>query len=200
MKIDNNEFEEENSHNGIGVALIDLQKNLLSGIHNKNDLMDSLSLFIKTINLFGLPHIITEQVPDKLGGTDPSIKALLSDYKAIPKNTFSIFGSESVELQLKKLNISHLILVGIESSICIYLSAIEALKRGYQVTILYDCLGARRKEDEQVALMKLKDSGCHIIPLESFIYGFMETSDHPCFREVSKLVRNRSVASNKLEG
>ena len=46
-------------------------------------------------------------------------------------------------------------------------------------------------KDERVAIDKLKDAGCHIIPMESFLYGFMTTSEHPSFREVSKLVRER---------
>ena len=65
------------------------------------------------------------------------------------------------------------------------------MKAGYDVTILSDCVGARRTEDGSVALKKLESSGCHIIPLESFLYGYLGTAEHPDFRVISKLVRNR---------
>jgi hypothetical protein len=40
-------------------------------------------------------------------------------------------------------------------------------------------------------IKKLESSGCHIIPLESFLYGYLGTAEHPKFRPISKLVRDR---------
>ena len=68
------------------------------------------------------------------------------------------------------------------------LGRIEKRLRGNNIIGLYR---SRRMKDERVAIDKLKDAGCHIIPMESFLYGFMTTSEHPSFREVSKLVRER---------
>jgi isochorismate hydrolase len=68
-------------------------------------------------------------VPNKLGKTSEIISAHLNSNKTISKSAFSIFGSVDFTNHLKELNINHLILTGIETSICIYLSAIDALKR-----------------------------------------------------------------------
>ena len=191
MKIEER-VKDSNKHlNGVGIILVDAQESLLSGINKKDDLIDALLLLIQSTKILDVPLVITEQVPDKLGGTSAILSAHLSDNNRIAKSTFSIFGSDEFVSQINEININHLILSGIETSICIYLSAIDALKAGYDVTILSDCVGARRAEDESVVIKKLESSGCHIIPLESFLYGYLGTAEHPKFRPISKLVRDR---------
>jgi nicotinamidase-related amidase len=191
MKIEERIKDSQNQLNGVGIVLIDAQESLLSGIDKKDDLIDALLLLVQSVKILKLPLIVTEQVPNKLGKTSEIISAHLNSNKTISKSAFSIFGSVDFTNHLKELNINHLILTGIETSICIYLSAIDALKAGYEVTILSDCVGARRTGDERVALTKLESSGCHVIPLESFLYGYLGTAEHPEFRLISKLVRDR---------
>jgi len=191
MKIEARIKDSKNQTIGVGIILIDAQESLLSGIDNKDDLVDALLLLIQSIKILKLPLIVTEQVPEKLGGTAEIICAHLNDNKLISKSAFSIFGSDECTNHLKELSINHLILTGIETSICVYLSAIDALKAGYEVTILSDCVGSRRTGDETVVLTKLESCGCHVIPLETFLYGFLGTAEHPDFRLISKLVRDR---------
>jgi nicotinamidase-related amidase len=191
MKIEERIKDSQNQLNGVGIVLIDAQESLLSGIDKKDDLIDALLLLVQSVKILKLPLIVTEQVPNKLGKTSEIISAHLNSNKTISKSAFSIFGSVDFTNHLKELNINHLILTGIETSICIYLSAIDALKAGYEVTILSDCVGARRTGDERVALTKLESSGCHVIPLESFLYGYLGTAEHSEFRLISKLVRDR---------
>lgn len=175
----------------VGVVLIDVQESLLCNIAKKDELLKSLGILIKAIKNFRLPLIITEQVPEKLGPTIDYISCLIPSFIAIKKNSFSIFGSDKFYTNLKDRRLSHLVLVGIETPICVYLSAIDALKSGLEVTVLYDCVGSRRPDDALIALAKLEKLGCHIIPLESFIYACLRSADHPSFREISKLVKDR---------
>ena len=175
----------------VGVVLIDVQESLLSTIANKDELLCSLNILIKAIKSFSLPLIVTKQVPEKLGLTIDCVSRFMPSINPIKKNSFSVFGSEEFHIELNERKLSHLVFVGIETSICIYLSAVDALKSGLEVTILYDCVGARRSDDASIALAKLEKLGCHIIPLESFIYAFLRTADHSDFREISKLIRDR---------
>lgn len=190
MKIEDRKKPPTLSNGNIAVILIDVQDSLIAGIKKKDLLIDALNVLIKSSEIFNLPILLTEQVPHKLGGTSSSL-LLSSDITRIDKNSFSIFGSEGVQQYLSEQKVSHLILSGVETSICVYLSAIDAIKAGLEVTILSDCIGARRTEDESVVLAKLQNAGCHILPMESFLYGYMGTAAHPNFREISKLISNR---------
>jgi nicotinamidase-related amidase len=170
---------------------VDLQERLLSGIHNKKQLLNSVRLLIQSAKLFEINIVLTEQVPEKLGNTDHSLSELLPSSNVVAKKSFSVFGNDMFKNNLKSANINHIVLCGIETSICIYLSAIDARKAGMEVTILYDCVGGRRDDDSKITLEKLELAGCHVMPLESFLYGLMGNTDCPHFKEISKLVKER---------
>ena len=180
-------------NNGVGIILVDVQERLLSAIETKDYLIDALILLIQSIKIFKIPLIVTEQVPDKLGATSEILLSYLSNSDRIAKSSFSVFGSPQFIDALNSQKLKHLILTGVETPICIYLSAIDALKQGYEVTILSDCVGARRSEDQEVIFGKLERAGCHIIPLESFLYGFLGSAEHADFGDINQLVRNRNA-------
>ena len=175
----------------IGIVLVDMQEKLLQGISLKNDLLKSVKILIQSADFFGIPLLVTEQSPDKLGSTDKSLHSVITEPTILAKKSFSVFGCDEFRNTINNKDISHIILAGVETSICIYLSALDALKCGINVTVLYDCVGARRDSDARIALKKLEHAGCHIVALESFLYGYIESTDHPSFKEVTKLVRNR---------
>ena len=88
--------------------------------------------------------------------------------------------------------IDHLIVTGIETPICVYLSAIDAIKHGMKVTLVTDCIGARRAVDAKQCLGQLASLGCHLLPLETLLYSMLGSSEHEVFKSVSELVRDRS--------
>lgn len=191
MKIDATENLPSKNPLKIGVVLVDMQEKLLQGISLKNNLLKSVKILIQSADYFDIPILVTEQSPDKLGSTDKSLHSISTELSIIAKNSFSVFGSDEFKNTINSKDISHIILAGVETSICIYLSALDALKCGINVTILYDCVGARRESDARIALKKLEHAGCHIVPLESFLYGYIGNADHPNFKDVTNLVRNR---------
>lgn len=178
---------------GVGIILVDVQDRILMAIKTKDFLTDALITLIQSIKIFKIPLFVTEQVPHKLGSTSETLLSHLPHSDRIPKSSFSVFGSQEFVDALRGQKLNHLIFTGIETPICIYLSAIDALKQGYEVTVLSDCVAARRSEDQQVVFDTLDRAGCHIIPLESFLYGFLGSSEHPDFGEINTLVRNRNA-------
>ena len=150
---------------GLALVVVDLQEKLLTGIHNRSEILNSVKLLIQAANIFEIKILLTEQVPEKLGNTVDMITDLLSDSETIEKNSFSIFfGSESFKESINDSKIDHLILCGVETSICVYLSAIDAVKAGIDVTILCDCVGGRRIQDSEVALKNLSKQAVTFFP------------------------------------
>ena len=75
---------------GLALVVVDLQEKLLTGIHNRSEILNSVKLLIQAANIFEIKILLTEQVPEKLGNTIDMITDLLSDSETIEKNTFSI--------------------------------------------------------------------------------------------------------------
>ncbi len=179
---------------GLAVLAIDLQPVFLEVVADPSNFFRSCRFLFETVELLGLPLYLTEQVPAKLGHTDGRLLELAGSAPVYPKKSFSALGAQGLEGSLSSIGAEHLILAGVETSICVYLTALEALALGKDVTILSDCVSCRRPSDGEWALRKLAVSGCHVLPLESVFYGIIGGADHPFFREFSKLTRARDSA------
>lgn len=187
-----NNNESSNSLSGIGSIIMDMQESLLTGIDRSEELIDSVVLSVNLLSALKIPICLTEQVPEKLGITIHRIKNTDLTGPVFSKNTFSAFGCISFNEWINTNNISHLLISGIETPICIYQTCVEALRKGLKVTVLSDCVGARRIQDSKAIIAQLQSFGCCVIPIESVVYSLIRDSMHPSFKEITKLVRARS--------
>ena len=170
---------------------MDLQPRLLSTISNSSTLLSANCILAQASNIVGIPLIFTEQVPDKLGNTNSSLLENLNDYEVVIKDSFSAFGSSGFCEIISSLNIQKLVISGVETSICVFFTAMDALNHGLDVSVISDCVGSRRKEDGDQALRQIQHLGAKVIPLETFLFGKLKTSSHSSFREISGLIKSR---------
>ena len=177
--------------NGLAGLVVDLQPVFLDLVHATEDISANCRFLIESLNLFQIPLFFTEQVPEKLGHTADDFLSLAPKAPIFEKETFSALGAKGLMNALAKEGIEHLLLAGVETSICIYLSALEALAADLEVTILTDCVSCRRPSDGEWALKKLAVAGCHLLPVETVFYGILGQSKHSHFRAFTKLVNNR---------
>ena len=175
------------------IVFMDMQSRLLNSIENADELIESCSILAACSKLIQIPSVLTEQVPEKLGSTDKQIVSQLDNPQIIIKDTFSAFGSSGFCDFLTQLNTKRIILVGIETPICIFLTALDALRAGFSVTLLSDCVSCRVPQDGKGCLSQLLQLGVEVIPLESFIFRELQYSAHPNFREISILIKSRAL-------
>ena len=83
------------------------------------------------------------------------LKPHKEDY-TVTKPSYSCFYKTSLDKLLKKLGITHLILTGVVTNICILYTTAEAYMRGYKVTIPKNCVAALTKNEHQFALQQMQ--------------------------------------------
>ncbi len=176
---------------GIAALLMDAQPRLLESIKGSELLIQSLEIYAGSMRILEVPVLLTEQVPAKLGTTIESISQHGS--KTFSKNSFSAFGDSQFCKWVEQNEISHILLGGIETSICIYLTALEARRRNMEVTILSDCVSGRRKKDGEYAMNELINAGVHVLGLETILYSILRSSEHAAFKDISTLIRERII-------
>jgi nicotinamidase-related amidase len=139
----------------------------------------------------GVPILFTEQVPEKLGPTAPELAALAPSARIFPKKTFSALGDEAIRRAIldPEFAVEHLLLCGIETSVCVYQTAVDALAAGLEVTILSDCMGARRADDARTCLAFLSRAGAHVLPSETVFYSMLHDVTHSFFKPYTRLVK-----------
>ena len=168
---------------------VDLQPVFLATIGKGQEVHWRCSFAIEAAQGLGMPVIFTEQVPAKLGGTAPDLRALAPAATALGKETFSAFGDAGITERLAATGARRLLLCGLETPICIYQTAVDALAAGYEVTVLADCVGARRPGDAVVALEHLARAGCTILPAETVFYAILHDVRQPFFKSFTALVK-----------
>ena len=132
---------------GLAGLILDAQPKLLGGIEGAEPFLDSVRVFARATGALSLPLCVTEQVPDKLGPTDERILEACAGSPVFSKESFSAFGCPAFEKWIGECGVDHLLLTGIETPICVYLTAVDALRRGLTVTVLTDCVSCRRPAD-----------------------------------------------------
>jgi nicotinamidase-related amidase len=176
---------------GAVLLCLDLQPVFLKAVAGGPELIRRCSFAIEVAAGLGIPVEFTEQVPSKLGATEPSLLALAGSPKAHAKDTFSALSRQSpcraALTETRELN--HLLLCGLETPICVYQTALDALRADVAVTILSDCVGARRPDDARAALDSLARADANVLPSEAVFYSILGGASHPFFRPFTELVK-----------
>jgi len=174
---------------GVLLLCVDLQPVFLKAVADGEALLKRCSFIIEAASILGIPVVFTEQIPVKLGGTDPKLLKLAPNASVHAKNTFSVFADDGIRDALRSQDIEHIILCGLETSVCIYQTALGALEANTQVTVLTDAVGARRPADAAACLSAMARSGVHLLPSETIFYSLLHDAGHPCFKDFTKLVK-----------
>jgi nicotinamidase-related amidase len=174
---------------GALLLCIDLQPPFLKAIPAGAQVLQRCAFAIEAAAGFSLPVAFTEQVPQKLGGTAAELLALAGKPAVWGKITFSALADDGIRDALRKRAPDHLLLCGVETSICVYQTALDALDAHYQVTVLADAVGARRDDDAQAALVALARAGVQVLPAETVFYSLLGDANHPFFKAYTQLVK-----------
>lgn len=173
------------------LLVIDAQPLFLDAVAEGRTVRSRCRLAIASARLLGLPVFFTEQVPAKLGGTDPELVAAAGDGAPVfPKDAFSALASPGLLAALRDLGADHLLLTGVEGPICVHQTAVHAMAEGLGVTLLTDAIGARRPADQAVVLQALRHAGAHVLPVETVFYALLGGAGHPHFKAFTALVKS----------
>lgn len=169
---------------------VDLQPAFLAALPEGEGILRRASFAVAAAAGLGLPVVFTEQVPAKLGATAAALRALAPGAPAFGKDSFSALADEAVRVELlERRRAVHVLLCGIETPVCIYQTALDALRAGVEVTLLADAVGARRADDAAACLAALRAAGVNVLPAETVFYALLGSARHPFFRDYTRLVK-----------
>ena len=171
---------------------IDLQPVFVEAVVNGPALQRRCAFAIQCATGLGLGVAFTEQVPQKLGGTVPELLGLVPQPMVFGKATFSALADDGIRDALRARGVDHLLLCGIETSVCVYQTALDAIAAGLRVTLLADCVGARRPDDARACLDALSRAGIHVLPSETVFYALLHGVRHPFFKAYTQLVKSHA--------
>ena len=135
----------------------------------------------------GIPVLSTVQNPERMGGVDPSLESLLTD--PIAKMSFSCCGSPEFMRALQLSGRKQIVIVGLETHICVGQTGLDLQAMGYQVVVCPDAVGAGSLDCHKIGMERIRDAGLVPVHSEGVAYEWLKTAKHPCFKRILELTK-----------
>ena len=171
------------------LIIIDIQGKLAGLMQDKEDIYENVRRCIKAAKILSLPVLWLEQNPAGLGTTIPEIAEQLPDKKPIAKMHFSAYRNETFKRALTDTPRKQVLLVGIETHVCVYQTALDLLHAGYEVYVVADAVSSRNKENKTIALQRMRDEGVKLTVTEMALYELLGSAEHEHFKPILQIVK-----------
>jgi nicotinamidase-related amidase len=171
------------------LIVIDIQGNLYQAMYEKDFLLDNLKKIVKGAKAFDIPILVTEQIPEKLGPTIPELAEFLQEIQPIPKASFSCCGDDGFMRELKAIGRGQILMTGIESHVCVYQTSLDLMARGYEVSVVADCVSSRTLMNREIGVRSLVNQGAKLTSTEMALFELVRIAEGETFSKMIKIVK-----------
>ncbi|KXL50127.1 hypothetical protein M433DRAFT_151503 [Acidomyces richmondensis BFW] len=180
--------------------ICDLQEKFRNAIYEFPKVISTTEKMLKACRVLDIPVFATTQLRAKLGETCPELQldapSGIKTKAHIDKSRFSMFVPE-MRKALQELGPEkrEVVIVGIESHICVTQTTLDLLEDGHKVYVLADGVSSCNPQEVPIALARLRAEGAVITTSESFLYECMGDANIREFKEVAGLVKEYNNAT-----
>jgi len=171
------------------LVFIDVQGRLHEMMDSRETLDSNLEKLIRCAKMLEVPIVGTEQIPEKLGATSEPFRTLLENVPMLGKSSFSCCGEPAFSETFQSLEKRQAILVGIETHVCVYQTAIDLLGNGTEVFVAADAVASRSPANKVLALEAMRNAGAQILPAETVLFALLRDAANPHFKEMLQLIK-----------
>ena len=168
------------------IIMIDMQEKLVKATNAENEVKQAEKI-IKAAEILDIPVLVSEQYPKGLGQTLPELKN--DKQKYIEKTSFSLLKQEDALDMVRLFHKKQIILFGIETHICVYQTAMDLMKKGYEVYLIKDACKSRKEYEYNAGIDLMRQNGIKISCVEVALFELLESSKHPHFKEIQQLIK-----------
>lgn len=191
------------------LLLIDFQERLMPAMFESDLILGNASKLSKAARLLGVPIVVTEQNPDKLGITVNALEGPFTE--TLPKMYFDACeeglvevlreigtpkaspNAKSVPKHLKKepsLQRPAIVIAGVESHICVLQTALSLLEEeDLEVWVVIDACTSRSERSRDAAYDRLAGAGAELVTAEMVAFEWLGSAEHELFKEVQALFK-----------
>jgi nicotinamidase-related amidase len=175
------------------ILVVDVQEKLALAMpeESMSSLVKNTNILLEAARVLGVRVIASEQYPKGLGPTVPALQETLSSMGVtpLPKVTFDACSDLTIARALSDADARSVIVVGMETHVCVFQTARELVKRGYSTHVVSDAVSSRKKKNRRIGLSLCEQAGAVITGTETVVFDLLERAGTDTFKAVSKLVR-----------
>jgi len=161
------------------LIVIDVQKAFLDKLppENVGPLIKRIVWMVGVAVKLNIPVIVTAEDIEGIGTVIPELLEVLHpNSKVHNKMIFGLAGDTNILSDIQKTNRNTMILVGLETDVCVAQSAIGLLENGYQVVVAEDAVGSPGMS-HQYGLSRMRSAGIVLSNVKSQFYEWIRTVD-----------------------
>lgn len=175
------------------LLVIDVQERLFPAMSAENAarVVKNVDLLLDAAARLGAKTIVTEQYPKGLGPTVEALRAPLEAAAAqrFEKTCFSALDAPGPARAIDALSPRTVIVVGMETHVCVFQTVRELEARGYDVHVPHDAVASRRDDDKRVGLELMAKAGATITTTETVVFDWLLKAEGDHFKALSKKMR-----------
>lgn len=180
------------------LLVIDMQEKLMPLVLDQNRVVSAAEKMIRGAHVLGLPVIATEQYPRGIGVTIQPIRDALAGctVQTLEKPTFSAWADPKVRAAIAGHDRPQIIIVGVETHVCVQQTALDLVSRDYDVFVCADAVGSRGRLDYKCALHRMRQNSVMVTTAESVIFELCQSSAAPKFKALLEIIKSSPPATD----
>lgn len=171
------------------LLIVDIQEKLAVVMKEREKVVGNNLHLIELAKMLGMPVVVTEQYPKGLGVTASEIREALPSYHPVEKTTFDCCGQPAFLQELKAHNKGTVILMGMETHICVLQTCIGLLKGGLNVHLVQDAVCSRTKDNWKMGVQFMRDAGSVVTCTETVLFQLLKVAGTEEFKKISKRIK-----------
>lgn len=169
------------------VLMIDIQEKLVNSL-NKTTIVSKAEKVLNAAKILGIPVLVTEQYPNGLGNTVNSLQNIINE-PAFEKTYFNALLEEGFLDKIRSYGQKQIVIMGIETHICVYQTALALMNEGFEVYVVKDACASRNKYEFKQGINGMQAEGAKITCVEIVLFEWLKGARHPRFKEVQALIK-----------
>jgi nicotinamidase-related amidase len=167
------------------LLVVDLQSRLMPAIHEGERAVRNARRLIEMAGLMDIPCLFTEQNAKGLGPTVADLP--VPQGHLVHKQFFDACREDGFLDRIP--SDGHIVVAGCEAHVCVQQTVLGLLAASRRTYVVRDAIGARHPESKETAVRRLERHGAEIVTTEMVVFEWLQTAEHPRFRQAIALVK-----------
>lgn len=170
------------------LLIVDYQQKLVDVMANAPAVTAEIERLAEAMNILNVPVIATEQYRKGLGPTVDSVAVKFEADACTEKMTFSCCGDETFWKNIEDAGRKQIVVVGIETHVCVLQTVLDLIANGYQVHLPACATCSRDDANRDNAIERMRTAGAIITNVESIFFELLVEAGTDDFKSVRKLI------------
>lgn len=167
------------------LLIVDVQARLAPSIHDSDKVAASCIWLARVAERVGVPVVVTEHFPAKIGGTLDALRAVTPAAEYVEKQCFSAQADGCLKGTAVEAR-RQVIVCGTEAHVCVQQTALDLRWAGKEVFVVAEASGSRDPANRDLAFARMRSHGVEIVSCEMAAFEWLQRGGTELFREINR--------------